>query len=81
MQTRILELQEKLAVALDVDEAKDDAIVKFHEAWENVDLRLKKANKENADLRIEMETLKAKNQRELQDAYMVGFFLTSMEKS
>lgn len=72
LQTRTLELQEKLAVALDVDEAKDEAIVKFHEAWENVGERLKSSNQENVVLRTEIEAIRAKNQREIHEANMVG---------
>lgn len=66
-----MELQEKLAVALDVDQAKDDAIVKFHEAWESAGQRLKASAKENEDLRSELEAIRAKNRQELQDAHTV----------
>lgn len=71
MQTKTLELQERLAVALEVDEAKDEAIVKFHEAWENVGLRLESVDREKAELKSDMETLKAKYQQELKEATMV----------
>lgn len=74
LQTRTLELQERLAVALEVDEAKDEAIVKFHEAWENVGLRLESVDKEKADLKVEMEAMLAKNQQELKEATMVICF-------
>lgn len=73
LQTKTLELQERLAVALEVDEAKDEAIVKFHEAWENVANRLEVAEKEKSELKAEMESLIIKNQQELQDAFTVSF--------
>lgn len=72
MQTKTLELQERLAVALEVDEAKDEAIIKFHEAWENVVLRLESADKEKEELKAEMEDFKAKHQQELREAAVVG---------
>lgn len=77
LQTRTLELQERLAVALEVDGAKDEAIVKFHEAWENVGVRLESVDREKAELKSEMEALKAKCQQELKEATMVVpcFFL------
>lgn len=58
-----------------MDEAKDEAIVKFHEAWESAGNRLKNANKENEELKSEIEGLKSRNQKELQEAYMVGTIL------
>lgn len=60
-----------MAVALDVDQAKDEAIVKFHEAWETVGQRLKISTEENENLRTEMEVVKERSRRELQEAHMV----------
>lgn len=63
-----LELQERLAVALEVDGAKDEAIIKFHEAWENAVSELQNTQKEKTDLKAEIQSLNAKMRQITQEA-------------
>lgn len=67
MQSKTLELQERLAVAVQVDEAKDDAILRFHSSWEQIAERLQALTKERNDLEEEvanMQSVHAENMLE-----------------
>ncbi|KAI4459247.1 centrobin [Holotrichia oblita] len=59
LQSKTLELQEKLAVAMQVDEAKDDAILKFHSSWELVAQRLQVLTQDRNSLEQEIANMQA----------------------
>ncbi|GJQ83172.1 hypothetical protein Trydic_g18199 [Trypoxylus dichotomus] len=61
LQSKTLELQEKLAVAIQVDEAKDDAILKFHSAWEQVAQRLQALTLDRNSLEVEIANMHAQH--------------------
>lgn len=71
MQLKILEYQEKLAVAVEVDQSKDDAILRFHEAWEKVAVRLEMLTKDKNFLERDLHELQAKGAVDLADAAKV----------
>ncbi|KAK9882211.1 hypothetical protein WA026_019724 [Henosepilachna vigintioctopunctata] len=67
LQNKILEQQEKLAVAIQVDEAKDTAIIRFHDAWEKVNMKFKLVVKERDQLENDIQKLVAQNEKITQD--------------
>nr|CAH7739211.1 unnamed protein product [Callosobruchus chinensis] len=67
LQNRNLELQQKLSVAVNVDETKNIALQQFQETLEKVMLRLDKLYKEKQRLEGEVENLKSKNAAQLGD--------------
>lgn len=75
LQARILELQERLAVALEVDGAKDEAILRFHNAWENVATKLKSLSTEKIRIEEDIDKIKTENQRDLEEAAEVSLIL------
>lgn len=74
LQSRILDLQEKLAVAIEVDRSKDEAILKFHEAWDKVAIRLKSLHTEKCDLEKELREFQARSTLDLTEALKVFKF-------
>lgn len=72
LQSKILELQEKLAVAIEVDKSKDDAILRFHDAWEKVALRLQSLNKEKNNLEEDIREFQTKSAFDLAEAAKVS---------
>lgn len=68
LQSRILELQERLAVAFEVDQAKDEAIQRFHSAWENVAVKLQNLATEKSRIEESINRIKADNKRDLEEA-------------
>lgn len=66
LQNKILEQQQKLAVAIQVDEAKDSAILKFHDAWEKVSIRLKIVTKQKEVLEKEREKMFLQNKQNVE---------------
>ncbi|CAH1119258.1 unnamed protein product [Phaedon cochleariae] len=77
LQNRNLELQQKLTVAVNVDETKNKTIQQFQEALEKIVMRLEKLNKEKHDHENEMSKLKRKHSQEMENAAQK---LTSYEK-
>lgn len=73
LQARTLELQERLAVALDVDQAKDEAIKRFHNTLENVAVKLQTLNNEKTRIEREMDKISEQNKRDLEEATYVCF--------
>ncbi|KAL3280256.1 hypothetical protein HHI36_017751 [Cryptolaemus montrouzieri] len=61
LQNKILEQQEKLAVAIQVDEAKDTAIIRFHDAWEKATLKIKQVLKERDQLENDVANMASQN--------------------
>lgn len=53
-----MELQERIAVAIQVDEAKDKAILRFHDSWEKTGIKLKNIEKQKEGLEDEIEKLR-----------------------
>ncbi|XP_065169729.1 filamin A-interacting protein 1-like isoform X2 [Atheta coriaria] len=70
LQTRSLELQERLAVAVQVDKAKDNALSKFHDSWEKVTSRLRTLMLENRTLEEKIQELHLKNEQNMQECSM-----------
>lgn len=68
---RTLELQERLAVALEVDQAKDEAIHRFHSAWENVAAKLQALNNEKTRIEKEVDKITEQNRKDLEEATQV----------
>lgn len=64
LQTRNLELQQNMSVAVKVDEAKNITIKKYQEALEKLIFRIEKLGKEKLD--IEFEINKLKNQQNVE---------------
>lgn len=58
-----MEQQEKLAVAIQVDEAKDNAILKFHDAWEKASMKFKLVVRERNQLENDVERLSSQNKK------------------
>ncbi|VEN64700.1 unnamed protein product [Callosobruchus maculatus] len=67
LQNRNLELQQKLSVAVNVDETKNIALQQFQETLEKVMLRLDKLYKEKHNMEAEVENLKSKHAAQLED--------------
>lgn len=67
LQSRALELQERLAVAVQVDQAKDKAIIKFHEAWEHIAERMESLNREKDSLESDLKELQLKSLQDLEE--------------
>lgn len=63
LQNKILEQQEKLAVAIQVDEAKDNAILRFHDAWEKASMKFKLVVKERDQLEQDVQKLASQNKQ------------------
>lgn len=72
LQTKVLDLQEKVAVAVEVDKTKDEAIAKFHEAWEQVALRLQTLNTEKGLLENEIKVFQQRSKNDLAEATKVS---------
>ncbi|KAL1506109.1 hypothetical protein ABEB36_005535 [Hypothenemus hampei] len=68
LQIRNLELQEKIAVALKVDESKNQTLEQFREAVDSVSFKLKKLNEEKALWDHELSRLKNQYTVELESA-------------
>ncbi|KAF2900663.1 hypothetical protein ILUMI_05526 [Ignelater luminosus] len=68
LQTRTLELQERIAVAVQVDQAKDDAILRVHKSWEEAASTIDNLNKEKVQLEQQIEEIKARTAFELSEA-------------
>ncbi|KAJ8920372.1 hypothetical protein NQ315_005237 [Exocentrus adspersus] len=68
LQNRNLELQQKLTVAVRVDDSKNKTIQQFQEALEKVIHRLEKVNKEKQDWEQEVLVLKNKHVAEMEEA-------------
>ncbi|RZC34570.1 SMC N, IncA, CALCOCO1 and/or DUF3584 domain containing protein [Asbolus verrucosus] len=69
LQNRILELQERVAVAIQVDEAKDKAILRFHDSWEKAGSKLQEIEKEKEKLEEEVDKLKKKLNEGSEETY------------
>lgn len=65
-------MQEKLAVAVEVDKSKDDAIMKFHDAWEQISERIQSLTAERNLLEEDYKVLQAKNVSDLAEAAKVS---------
>lgn len=74
MQQKILEIQERLAVAIEVDQSKDAAILRFHDAWDKVAARLESLKKDKLYLERDLQELQGKSARDLADAAKVNSF-------
>ncbi|XP_076258236.1 uncharacterized protein LOC143195172 isoform X1 [Rhynchophorus ferrugineus] len=68
LQNKNLELQQKLAVAIQVDEAKNNTIQQFQEALEKVSFRMEKLNEEKGIWDKELTQLKNKHSIEIESA-------------
>lgn len=62
---KILEMQQRLAVAIQVDSAKDNAILRFHEAWEKVANKWKDFESERNSLSKKLLCIKQKSSADL----------------
>lgn len=71
LQNSNLELQERLAVALKVDEAKDNAIVKFHDTWERMVGKVRGLSEAKTELEVQLSRLQSGNSKELDEANQV----------
>lgn len=58
-----------------MDQAKDEAINRFHSAWENVAIKLQALNNEKTRIEQEIEKVNEQNKRDLEEASRVCFFL------
>ncbi|XP_018580065.1 synaptonemal complex protein 1 isoform X2 [Anoplophora glabripennis] len=67
LQNRNLELQQKLSVAVKVDESKNKTIQQFQEALQKLISRLEKVNKEKQDWEQEVATLKSSHSSEMEE--------------
>lgn len=68
-------MQQRLAVAVQVDCAKDAAILKFHKAWEKVADRWAALETERNQLSHKLNNIKEKNEQELTEAKKVTLLL------
>ncbi|GLV44209.1 Centrobin [Carabus blaptoides fortunei] len=68
LQMKILEMQQRLAVACQVDSAKDEAILRFHEAWEKVAHRWQSLETERNTLSKKLFTVEEKANAEVLNA-------------
>lgn len=75
LQSRTLELQERLAVALEVDQAKDEAINRFHSTLDSVAIKLQTLNTEKIRIEHEMDKITEQNRRDLEEATRVCIFV------
>lgn len=71
LQQKILELQERLAVAIEVDQNKDKAILRFHDAWKKVAIRLESLKNDKIHLERDLQELQIKSAKDLADAAKV----------
>lgn len=71
LQMKILEMQQRLAVAYQVDSAKDEAILRFHEAWEKVAHRWQSLEAERNTLSKKLYTVEEKANVEVINATQV----------
>lgn len=62
---KILEMQQRLAVAIQVDSAKDEAILRFHEAWEKVANKWRDLESERNSLSKKLLCIKQKSTEDL----------------
>ncbi|KAI4499050.1 hypothetical protein M0802_005916 [Mischocyttarus mexicanus] len=67
LQKRLLEHQEKLAVAVRVDYEKDLLISQFNNAWSKLKQRVKVLEKEREDLEINLTNINEKHQSEINE--------------
>lgn len=67
-----MELQERLAVAIEVDQNKDAAILRFHEAWNKVAVRLESLKKDKIYLERDLQELQSKSAYDLAEAAKVN---------
>lgn len=75
LQTRTLEFQERIAVAVQVDQAKDDAILRVHKSWEEAAATIDNLSKERIQLEQQIEEIKARTSFELSEATKVIFVI------
>lgn len=68
LQSRALELQERLAVAVQVDQAKNEAILRFHKSCETAVLKLDSISKEKLAADNKVADIQAKYEQELEEA-------------
>jgi predicted nucleic acid-binding Zn-ribbon protein len=73
LQNRILELQERIAVAIQVDEAKDKAILRFHDSWEKAGIKLQDIEKQKERLEDEIDKLRKKLSDDSDETNQVGW--------
>lgn len=72
LQLKYLEMQQRLAVAVQVDCAKDAAILRFHEAWEKVADRWQALETERNQLAQKLSTVKGKSDTDIAEAKKVS---------
>lgn len=68
LQTRNLEMQQKLSVAVKVDDAKNKTIQQFQDTMEKLIVRLEKLNKEKVDYEFEINKLQNRHIDEKEEA-------------
>lgn len=68
-------MQERLAVAIRVDYAKDEAILRFHKACENSTLRITSLSKEKSEIEQLISKLQDKFSSELEEAKRVSLLI------
>nr|XP_023019518.1 myosin-4 isoform X1 [Leptinotarsa decemlineata] len=68
LQNRNLELQEKLSVAIKVDDSKNKAIHQFQDALEKILMKLERIDKEKREYENEISKLKKKHLNEMENA-------------
>lgn len=73
LQTRNLEMQQKLSVAVKVDDAKNKTIQQFQDTMEKLIVRLEKLNKEKVDYEFEINKLQNRHIDEKEEADQVCF--------
>lgn len=71
LQTRNLEMQQKLSVAVKVDDAKNKTIQQFQDTMEKLIVRLEKLNKEKVDYEFEINKLQNRHIDEKEEADQV----------
>uniref|UniRef100_A0A1Y1LAT1 Centrobin n=1 Tax=Photinus pyralis TaxID=7054 RepID=A0A1Y1LAT1_PHOPY len=82
LQLKTLELQERLAVAIQVDKAKDEAISQLHKSWEESSSKIDNLCEKNASLEQLVTDLRNKlSQESTEAAQKVGFYEKESSKA
>lgn len=66
-----MELQERVAVAIEVDQSKDVAIIRFQDAWNKVAARLDSLKNDKLYLERDLQELQSQSARDLAEAAKV----------
>lgn len=71
LQQRNLEMQQKIAVAIKVDQAKDSVVNQLRGLLENIHNKLEKSCKDKVELERELDNIKQKYENDLEEARQV----------